>query len=89
MLTSNPLFLCNYYQALSSLNVGLLVIPAIAELTETWTSVFGFEPLDQTSHQMIKNMNLLVFPHVDMLQKKIPKVNSTDENPIPKEGTYS
>ncbi|KAF7804744.1 increased DNA methylation 1-like [Senna tora] len=71
--------------ALSSLNVGLLVIPAIAELRETWTSVFGFEPLDMKSNKKIKNMNLLVFPHVDMLQKKIPKPYSADENLIPTE----
>ncbi|KAK4273114.1 hypothetical protein QN277_021575 [Acacia crassicarpa] len=71
--------------ALSSLNVGLLVIPAVAEVRETWTSVFAFEPLDPTSKQMVKNLNLLVFPHVDMLQKKIPKPTSAEENLTPAE----
>ncbi|XP_024635966.1 uncharacterized protein [Medicago truncatula] len=68
--------------ALSSLDVELLVIPAISELRETWTSVFGFEPLKQTSKQITNNMNLLVFPHVDLLQKKISKHAIANENLI-------
>ncbi|KAG4402204.1 hypothetical protein AAZX31_02G140000 [Glycine max] len=71
---------------LGSLNVELLVIPAISELRETWTSVFGFESLESTSKQILHNKNLLVFPHVDMLQKKISKHKLAGQNLNPSEG---
>lgn len=36
---------------------------------------------------MIKNFNLLVFPHVDMLMKEIKKPKVADEDLVPIEGT--
>lgn len=67
-------------QALSFLNVELLVIPSVKELREIWIRSFGFEPLDLRSKKMMKGMNLLVFRGTEMLQKKIPKRNFPDEN---------
>lgn len=75
-------------QALSFLNVELLIIPAILKLKETWINSFGFEHLDSRSKRMIKSMNLMVFDGTITLQKKIPKPNFPDENLIPTRGFW-
>ncbi|XP_038713983.1 uncharacterized protein LOC120007670 isoform X2 [Tripterygium wilfordii] len=72
--------------ALCALDVEKLVIPAISELRETWTTVFGFKPVDASLEQKLRNTNMLVFPGVDMLQKPI---SSSQETLLAAEGLKS
>lgn len=49
----------------------MLVISAIPDLVDTWTSGFGFGLIDDKEKEKLNNINLMVFPGTTLLKKSL------------------
>lgn len=56
---------------LISLKVKMLVLSAIPSLVETWTSGFGFGPIEDEEKKQLANVNLMKFPGTVLLKKNL------------------
>lgn len=69
--------------SLSSIGVEELIIPAIPELLQTWTKVFGFMRPEESLKQAMKSMSMIVFPGIDMLKKPLLQNRAGNANCSP------
>ncbi|XP_054821184.1 uncharacterized protein LOC129320061 [Prosopis cineraria] len=66
--------------ALRSMKVEIMIIPAIAELMQTWTMNFGFTDLEESLRKELRFLNILVFPGINMLQKVLVEKGNFEGN---------
>lgn len=82
-------FINLFSKALSSLKVEKLIIPAITELVDTWTNVFGFRPLEGSERQELRSKSIVVFPGTGLLEKPMLGTSSREDcDTSPIEGSY-
>ncbi|XP_062182185.1 increased DNA methylation 1-like [Phragmites australis] len=68
-------------QVLTSVQVEKLVIPAIADLVDTWKRSFSFRPVEPQLREEMKKLSLVVITGTTLLQKPIPQQAERNSEP--------
>ncbi|KAJ1285687.1 hypothetical protein BS78_03G296300 [Paspalum vaginatum] len=68
-------------QVLASVQVEKLLIPAIADLVDTWERSFSFRPVDPESREELKRFSLVVITGTTLLQKPVAAADAAPQPP--------
>nr|CAD1838760.1 unnamed protein product [Ananas comosus var. bracteatus] len=63
---------------LRSFSVKMLVLSAIPDSVNTWTSGFGFKPMGNDEKKQLSNMNLMSFPGSSLLMKRLDETKAEE-----------
>ncbi|XP_073003851.1 uncharacterized protein [Typha latifolia] len=72
-------------EMLKSLKVEMMVLCAIPSLVETWTSAFGYQPIEDSDRKQLCKVNLMSFPGTILLKKSL--LEATPRKPDPVKGS--
>lgn len=61
---------------LKSFKVKMLVLSAIPNLVDAWTSGFGFKPIEDDEKRWLDQVNLMLFPGTSLLLKRLDEVSA-------------
>ncbi|XP_038972974.1 increased DNA methylation 1-like, partial [Phoenix dactylifera] len=61
---------------LKSFKVKMLVLSAIPNLVDAWTSGFGFKPIEDNEKRWLDQVNLMLFPGTSLLIKRLDEVSA-------------
>ncbi|WVZ68607.1 hypothetical protein U9M48_017528 [Paspalum notatum var. saurae] len=70
-----------WFQVLASVQVEKLVIPAIADLVNTWERSFSFKPVDPEFREELKRLSLVVITGTTLLQKPVATAGAAPPQP--------
>ncbi|KAG8064539.1 hypothetical protein GUJ93_ZPchr0004g39009 [Zizania palustris] len=70
-------------EMLKSLKVEMLLLSAIPNLVDTWTSTFGFELIDDRDKKKLSKLRLVSVPGTALLKRNLSDCSDTDAGQLP------
>jgi hypothetical protein len=68
---------------LKALKVEMLLLSAIPNLVDTWTSAFGFRPIDDSDKKKLSRVRLASVPGTVLLKKDLYECSETEAGELP------